>query len=150
MRALLVIKHILVVGGLVTLMAALFTYNASNDFLAAANSTSGSVIALLEDADGDSISYRPIVKFLSGDGREVRFSEPIGSNPSAYSVGQEVTVLYAPDSPQGAKLNSFSSLWGIALILAVLGGSILLIAGLVTLVAGRKLSPKKDNLIRVL
>lgn len=138
-----VAKNIFGVSGLVVWLSALLAYNASFDFVDGAKAAAGTVVDLLEDRHGGSISYRPIVEFVTREGREVRFSEPTGSNPSIYTLGEAVTVLYAPDNPQEAKLNNFLSLWGFPVTLAALGGIFLLIYVLMILAIGRKNAAKR-------
>ena len=77
-------------------------------------------------------TYYPVVEFVAQDGkrRDVQLSE--GSFPPAYEVGEAVTVLYEPDHPLDARIQSSASsalMWilpgitgtlGIAFLVAVL------------------------------
>jgi hypothetical protein len=74
----------------------------------------------------------PVVEFTSADGTQRKFEDSTGSKPPAYEVGERVEVLYRADSPEDAKINSFSSLWLLPLIFGGLG---LLIAGIAALLA---------------
>ena len=54
--------------------------------------------------------FYPLVEFSLPGGQQkvVELSE--GSWPPAYKTGDAVTVLYDPDQPENARINSFSSL----------------------------------------
>jgi hypothetical protein len=57
-----------------------------------------------------SVSYSPVVRFLTAEGREVRFTG-LGSDPASYRAGDAVTVLYHAARPQDARIQSFQELW---------------------------------------
>lgn len=68
--------------------------------------------------------YYPVVEYVSSDGKRhiVQLSE--GSNPASYEVGDEVTVLYAPEHPLDARIKSFESsalMWVLPGITGILG-----------------------------
>ena len=68
--------------------------------------------------------YFPVVQFTAEDGRrrEVKMSE--GSDPPSHEVGDEVTVLYDPDHPLDARIQSFASaafMWTLPVITGILG-----------------------------
>ncbi len=68
--------------------------------------------------------YYPVVEYVSSDGKRhiVQLSE--GSNPASYAVGDEVTVLYAPEHPLDARIKSFESsalMWVLPGITGILG-----------------------------
>ena len=52
-----------------------------------------------------------IVSFVSADERETTFTTKFSSSFELYSVGQQVTVLYRPKSPENAKILGFMSLY---------------------------------------
>lgn len=69
-------------------------------------------------------TYYPVVEFTAKDGkrREVQLSE--GSFPPAYEVGDDVTILYEPDHPLDARIQSFGSsalMWILPGITGILG-----------------------------
>ncbi|HRN50407.1 MAG TPA: DUF3592 domain-containing protein [Anaerolineales bacterium] len=82
-------------------------------------STIGRVVALEESSDGDGgcCVYSPVIEF-NANGNPVRFEGGNASDPPAYRVGQEVEVLYLPEDPSKAAINSFYELWMVTVILA--------------------------------
>ena len=107
------------VGTLMLLGAVLF-WNKTRHFLARAHQAPGTVVELREVRDNEGSSmWKPVVAFVAGNGRKVRFADSVSSRPAAYDVGDTVTVLYLPDDPDDAHIRGFSSLW---LGVAVLGG----------------------------
>jgi len=53
--------------------------------------------------------YFPVVEFVSADGRRHSVQMTEGSSAPSHEVGDEVTVLYAPDHPLEARIQSFGS-----------------------------------------
>lgn len=75
--------------------------------------------------------YYPIVEFSlpNGTRKTVQLSE--GSWPAAYEKGEEVTILYDPDKPINARIQSTSSnilKWLVPGITGILGVSFLIAA----------------------
>ena len=50
--------------------------------------------------------YYPVVEFIASDGRRRNIQMSEGSSPPSYEVGDEVTVLYEPDHPIDARIQS--------------------------------------------
>jgi hypothetical protein len=106
--------------GSLMLLGSIAFWNKTRHFLARAQQASGTVVELLEVRDNEgSSSWKPVVSFKAGNGREVRFADSVSSRPAGYDVGEGVLVLYLPDRPEEAHIKGFSSLW---LGTAVLGG----------------------------
>ncbi|WP_199325799.1 DUF3592 domain-containing protein [Nodosilinea sp. FACHB-141] len=103
------------------LAATFFTYTNTNTFLKDAIKTEGTVIELIRSQSDDSVTYQPVVVFVSQEGEEIEFTSPSGSNPPSYSKGQAVEIFYLPNNPQKAEINEFFSLWGLPTILGALG-----------------------------
>jgi Protein of unknown function (DUF3592) len=82
---------------------------------------SGIIVALTENRGGDEISYFPEVRFRTASGREVIFQSEMGSSSEAGRIGDTVAVRYRSDQPHMAEIDSFMSLWGLTLLLGVLG-----------------------------
>lgn len=106
----------LLVGGVIA-----FVY--TKRFVSGAERATGTVIDLSSrtDSDGD-VTYHPVVRFTTAEGRTVQFVSSSGSSPASESEGDRVEVLYDPDDPEDAKLSGFFDLWLWPLALGGLGG----------------------------
>ncbi len=65
--------------------------------------------------------YRPVVRFKPHKGRSVTFTSNLSVRPAPYAVGALVKVLYNPEDPQQAQINSFANLWFSTLMFAFFG-----------------------------
>lgn len=68
--------------------------------------------------------YYPVVEFTASDGRRRNIQMSEGSSPPSYEVGEEVTVLYEPDHPIDARIQSLSStilMWILPGITGIIG-----------------------------
>ena len=74
--------------------------------------TTGVVVRLDEqsDAEGGCCTYVPVVEFEAG-GKTYSFDGDTASDPPAYEVNEEVSVLYDPSDPNTAQINKFSERW---------------------------------------
>ena len=73
-------------------------------------------------------SYVPIVSFVDGEGSRRVFRQKPGGRKDAYAIGEQVAVLYRPDDPDLAVIDSFWGRYGFifgtlfALFFVALGG----------------------------
>jgi len=65
--------------------------------------------------------YAPIVEYQTGAGQNVQF-QANWSEGDPPAIGTIVNVRYSPDAPTAARISSFFSLYGAALILFLIGG----------------------------
>jgi len=80
--------------------------------------------------------YRPIVRFAAPQG-EVTIAGEIASSPPAHRVGDLVPVLYDPDRPSAAAIDTFGERWFTPVVLGSLG-LVTMAVGIFTLwLAGR-------------
>lgn len=87
--------------------------------------------------------YYPVVEFVSVDGRRHSVQMTEGSSAPSQEVGDEVTVLYAPDHPLDARIKSFGSsalMWVLPGITGILG-----LGFLGAVIAVRKLMPPTES-----
>lgn len=87
--------------------------------------------------------YYPVVEFTSEDGRFHTVHMTEGSSTPSQEVGDEVTVLYNPDRPLEARIQSFGSsalMWVLPGITGILG-----LAFLGGVIAVRKLMPSTED-----
>lgn len=144
MKIVSILKYLFTVIGLVLLVGAFVLYSNTRDFLSKAVSAEGTVTQLVRSGD----SYRPVVEFKTQEGSLVEFASLSGSNPSRYSQGEVVEVLYQEASPEKARINGFVSLWGGAALLSLIGTVFFLIGFLIILfgaLRGKKVKYLKKN-----
>ena len=141
MRAYNIVKYVFSVVGIGMLIGAFFWYNSSSEFSEKSVRAEGTVVELVVNRSRDSRTYSPVVQFVNEAGKKIEFKSRTGSNPPDYSRGEKVEVLYLPENPEEAKINSFFALWGGALIFGGLGSVFFLIGGgliLYPIIKGRK------------
>jgi hypothetical protein len=112
--------------GVGLLIGSYFTVRHTRHFLQVAVSAPGVVVenVLRESSNSRnevSWSYYPRIHFQTAENLQIDFMGGTGSNPPSYSVNEPVTVLYDPQQPYNASLNSFFSLWGATIVLVILG-----------------------------
>ena len=79
--------------------------------------------------------FAPVFEFATPDGQVHRI-EGDASSPPSYQVGDEVSVLFDPADPGGARIETFSGLW-LGVLLTALGGVLTLgVAGFILWLAG--------------
>jgi hypothetical protein len=107
--------------GLVLLVACPATFVHTQRFIAGAERTTGTVIDLSRQTDSDgTVTFNPIVRFTTADGRTVQFVSS-SSSSSPPDLGDTVDVLYDPDDPRGAQLSGFFDLWLFPLVFGGVG-----------------------------
>jgi hypothetical protein len=125
-KAVAIVKFIMLIVGVAMLAGAVYLYSNTRSSLAGAVHAQGTVVDLqrtesLDSHSNRSISYYPVVQYAEAGGRKVEFISDSGSNPPAYSRGDQVEVLYHADAPEKARINGFMSLWFGTLIVGGLG-----------------------------
>ncbi|WP_250461756.1 DUF3592 domain-containing protein [Microbulbifer litoralis] len=121
MKVLTVLKYVQMAIGVGLLLGAFITYKNTQNFLDDALTAEGVVVDLVESRSRDSLTYRPVVRFVAQDGSPVEFMSSSGSNPPSYYEGETVEVFYQSFAPRNAKINGFFSLWGISIIMGGMG-----------------------------
>lgn len=107
--------------GFILLGVALYLYLDKQAFLDKAEISQGKVIELLRTKSDNSISYRPVVEYITKKGIKIEFSSSLSSNPASYNVGENVPVLYDPINPNKAEINGFKALYLGPLIVGTIG-----------------------------
>jgi len=116
--------------GVAMLIGGVFMFNRTRRFTQRSVATTGTVVELLLESRSSTSagrrtvghSYYPLIRFKTKSGQVVEFKSSFGSNPPSYVVGARVPILYDPDNPHRAEINSFMSLWMGVIILLALGG----------------------------
>lgn len=117
--------------GLALLAGASAIWRNHANFAAHAQRTSGTVVDLIfSSSSKGGGTYAPSVEF-EADGRVIHIRGS-GTNPPAFSRGEQVSVLYLPGNPESGRIDSFSENWlgilimsGIGLVFAGIGGGMI-------------------------
>lgn len=144
--------------GLGLLVASVFVYLNTRNFINSSARAEGTVVAHApgRSSDGD-LTYAPVISFRTPEGQAVEFKSQTSSNSPYPAVGETVEVIYNPQRPSEAEINSFSSLWTLNIILAALGAGFFVIGTTVFMVFRRaghqeerakKLGASQDERIR--
>lgn len=64
----------------------------------------------------------PVFTFQDAQGAEHRVTASAGQSKSAYTIGDEVPILYVPGNPQEARINNFSQMWMGPVSIGIIGG----------------------------
>ena len=79
------------------------------------------IIMQMKKGPGILGKYHPLVRFQTRDGETVEFTPGNGSNPPIYEINDHVPVIYNPDYPNFAVINTFNEIWLGPIIYAGLG-----------------------------
>lgn len=72
--------------------------------------------------------YYPVIAFDTKTGQSIRKEIKVGTNPSYYSVGQEIIAVYNPEKPDDCGIHSKFLLLGVPIIVTGLGLIVMAIA----------------------
>ncbi len=122
------VSVILWIVGLNMMLAGGYLTKAAYTFNKTAVEVLGTVISLEVNHSDDSTTYKPTIRFLDVQGQKHTVQTYISSSSYDYDIGQKVSILYDPDSPNNIRINSWFSIWGFGLILFVTGAVILIMA----------------------
>ncbi|MES2764936.1 MAG: DUF3592 domain-containing protein [Bacteroidota bacterium] len=100
------------------------TYSFEN----ASRTAEGEVIELIPNKRR-SVTYSPLIRFKTAEGKVIEFEGLHRSNPPIYDIGERVQVRYLPGDPESARTASWewlmpSILWGITI--AITAGAMLM------------------------
>ncbi|WP_322820290.1 DUF3592 domain-containing protein [Chloroflexus sp.] len=104
--------------------------------------TQGTVVEIkprsVNTNSGQRTFFYPIVEFRTATGETIQFESEAGGNPSAYQIGDRIEIMYNPDQPQTAFINSWE-LWLPYTLFLGTGGLLLIVSGIALLSALRAL-----------
>lgn len=66
-------------------------------------------------------THAEVVEFKTDDGKTIRFAERASRTRFVFRTGHSVNVIYDPDKPHKARINSFFALYITPIILLVVG-----------------------------
>lgn len=110
-------------------------YRDTTTFLKTAIPTQGTVI------EGTVIKTKetnPTIQFKSKDGRKVIFKDTHNRSSSSafrevYSTGSQVSIIYQPNHPENARINTFYQLW-FGLLISAFVGIVFTLSGITLLI----------------
>ncbi len=109
---------------------AYYFYNDTQTFLETAEITNGEIIRFNESRNDGEISYTAVIRYTPASGRAIEFANNTSSKNPSHAIGDVVEVIYNPDDPNSARLNSYFGLHGFTTILGILGfAGVLFFAG---------------------
>ena len=111
-----------VLGAILFLTAAFILYRHTQSFVHSASRTQGTVTKLVLSGK----FYFPVYTFKDARGVKHSVQSLSGSKPAAYKIGDLVGVLYQPDEPDNAEIDTFLDVWIWPLALAGFGALVLL------------------------
>lgn len=96
----------------IALASALYCWH----FVRTATAADGRVTQMVERQGEQGTLYSPVFSFRDTKGVEHLVHSSTASYPPEHQVGDVVRVLYLPERPQDAKIESFFSLWGLPFV----------------------------------
>ncbi len=125
----------------VLLAGAGYFVHRNRSFKKSAVTAKGTIVELIESSGSETHTkkYTPIFTYTDQDGTEHRKKSRYTSYPPIGEVGDRIEIMYDPENPSAAKIDTFFSNWGVPLILGGLG-SASFVVGFVFLIILRKSS----------
>lgn len=120
----------LIVMGVILLVAGLIWVYQTKNFLDKAVEAKGVIIDFVEEKTYEGVVYRFIIQFVDErTGEEITIVTKAGIQPRTYAyqhspefLGQEIDILYDPENPHNAMINSFLDIWLGPILVIGLGG----------------------------
>lgn len=114
--------------GVVCLLLGAWLAWQSLEFEQDAVQATGRVVSYHEIKDGETMRYRPRVRFTTLRGDIITFEGQLTGTSKRFEIGTEVPVVYPRLEPMKARLDTFVDNW--------LGATIAAVVGVVALIAG--------------
>ena len=132
--------------GIACLAGGVVWWQSTSRFVQSAGHADGTVIEIVEKRDRDGgITFSPIVEFTDHQGQQRKYYSTTSSNPSMYSVGDKVVILYDRDRPDSAKINHWFDIYIGPLFLTIIGSGFFLIGTVVAIVLMYSRSSRKPK-----
>ena len=100
------------------ILSLFFTYRMYS-FLSHAQTAKGTIVRLIESHGENGVSFKPVFTFITKDGTKYKITSSISSSPPIAEVGEEIEVLYLPNSPKDAIIDYWFSKWGLPIVLII-------------------------------
>ncbi|GAB3772595.1 hypothetical protein GCM10028818_12980 [Spirosoma horti] len=116
--------------GVACLLGSLYLLNASMEFIKTGNRTSATVNELRpERGKKGRYTYRPIFKFVTITGKEIKYAYSVASSPPDWAVGDKATLIYQTNDPENALVLTYFGAFQWAIILLAIAAPLLIIGG---------------------
>ncbi|MDG5491793.1 DUF3592 domain-containing protein [Psychroserpens sp. SPM9] len=112
--------------GVVLLFFAIRSYQHTKELLNFGRKTKAIVINFIEVHDDDGTTYRPVFEYYDNNKQAFVFESEVSSKPKAYSLGQQVEVVYDKNH-EDVKVISFWGLYRWAIILLMIASPLLVL-----------------------
>lgn len=115
--------------GIALIIVSVIKFRSTQTLLAEGNYTIAEVIDLQEyyDSDNDRM-YKPLFEYTAESGEVKQYSSGMSSSHSPYDVGDQVEVVYDPNTDEMRTLTYFG-LWGVVVILLGVGLAFFVVGG---------------------
>ena len=98
-------------GIIFAIVGGVWWFNVHN-FVQSAERTEGTVVELVEKSgDRGGLLYSPVIEYTDQQGQQHKYRSNASSNPSPYSVGDKVPILYDRERPDSANIDHWLYLY---------------------------------------
>jgi hypothetical protein len=114
--------------GLVALVIGILWIRSTKERLKTMINHTGTVVEKVRvERPGETANFYPVVEFKTQTGEVFRFEGKTSGPENEYKIGEQVEILYDPQDPQGAMINSWKELWFPSIAMMIIGGGMLVL-----------------------
>ena len=114
--------------GVVALVIAFLWLNSTKERLKSMVHHLGTVVEKIRvERPGETANFYPVIEFKTQTGEVFRFEGKTSGPENEYKIGEQVEILYDPQDPQGAMINSWKELWFPSIAMMIIGGGMLVL-----------------------
>jgi len=114
--------------GLVALVIGILWIRSTKERLKTMINHTGTVVEKVRvERPGETANFYPVVEFKTQTGEVFRFEGKTSGTEYEYKIGEQVEILYDPQDPQGAMINSWKELWFPSIAMMIIGGGMLVL-----------------------
>jgi len=114
------IGMLMVFIAVIAILTGSFSLIKTFNFISKAVKTYGIIAELHRSDDVSGVTYRPVFSFMDTSGNQYNVYSSLGDDPPKYKVGDKVPVVYDPEQPQKAQIDSFLDLYGLPLAMVII------------------------------
>ena len=114
--------------GLVALVIGILWIRSTKERLKTMINHTGTVVEKVRvERPGETANFYPVVEFKTQTGEVFRFEGKTSGTEYEYKIGEQIEILYDPQDPKGAMINSWKELWLPPIALMLIGGGVMLV-----------------------